>query len=292
MTVYEVKQYLDKNIMPPLPLIFVNTDNSFLSEQYTSKIKDISGLDLEYIDSLSVDYSSFFYDEDISLKVFITDKLSQLPKKDKNIIVICNSVEKGLESDYICKMPKLEKIWIKDFVYSNLEGIDTKSLDKLIEDSNYNIFRLQNEINKLKHFKDQEKKVVFSQMVDDGAFDDISSNTIFDLSNAILKKDKIAAEQVLRKLSVIDCEPLGLVTILYQNFKKYIQVWLAKNPTEENTGIKQNAIYAISKAPKVYSTQQLLSCFQFLCSIDKELKLGNIEIKWLIDYIICKLFTV
>ena len=71
-----------------------------------------------------------------------------------------------------------------------------------------------------------------------------------------------------------------------------IQVLLSKNPTPESTGLKSNVIYAISKSPKVYTKKQMIDAFQFLNSIDKMLKTGKIDIKWLVDYVVCKVLTV
>ena len=70
-----------------------------------------------------------------------------------------------------------------------------------------------------------------------------------------------------------------------------IQVWLAKQATPKSTGLKSNVIYALSKQPRVYDKQQLLKSFQLLNDIDKQLKTGNIDTKWLIDYVVCRVLT-
>ena len=68
-------------------------------------------------------------------------------------------------------------------------------------------------------------------------------------------------------------------------------MWLASNPTPENTGLKSNVIYAINKSPRVYTKTQLLDAYQFLNNIDKMLKTGQIDVKWLVDYTLCKVLT-
>ena len=95
----------------------------------------------------------------------------------------------------------------------------------------------------------------------------------------------------MKEIKSFDAEPLGVVTLLYQGFKKLIQVWLAKQATPDSTGLKSNVIYVLNKQPRVYTKEQLIAAFQLLNNIDKELKSGNIEIKWLIDYVICRVMT-
>ena len=115
---------------------------------------------------------------------------------------------------------------------------------------------------------------------------------VFNITNAVTSKDKNALINALKEIKSFDAEPLGVVTLLYQGFKKLILVWLASNPTPDTTGLKSNVIYAINKSPRVFNKNQLLNIYQFLNSIDKKLKTGNLcDISHLIDYVICKIFT-
>ena len=291
---FEIKSNIEEKKNIQLPIIFIYSDCKFIAEQYIKEISKIMNLPVEYIEELGNNDSISLFDvSSDTLQVLITDELTSLPKMylNINLVIVTKKVIDNRLEEYTCIIPKLEKDWIKDYLYSNMEGIDIKALDKLFDDSSANIYRLDNEIQKLSSFTDKERKILFERMIDDQCFSDISKDTIFDFSNALLKKDLQSLCSLFRKIGVIDCEPLGLITILYQNFRKYIQVWLSKNATEENTGIKRNAIYAISKQPRVYNKQQLIDCFKFLCNIDKELKTGNIETSWLVDYTVCKILT-
>ena len=259
MTVQEIKSNLENNQLPKFPIIFLYSDTRFVAEQYIEKIREISRRDVEYVDPVRNNSVSLFGTQsNEAIRVCFCDELSSTI--DADIIV----TKKILYDTEYVTIPKLEDIWIKDYLFSQLDGIDIKALEKLFNESKKNIYRLYNEIKKLKGFSKTQKNIVFNEMIDDGQFDDISDKTIFDVSNAILKKDKEELKKLLLKIQSVDCEPLGLVTILYQNFRKYISVWLAKNPTEENTGLKRNVIYAISKQPKVFNKEQLIRSFQFV----------------------------
>ena len=185
--------------------------------------------------------------------------------------------------------PKIELWHIKDFGYSALEGVPRDKLDWLIKICNNDIYRISNEVDKIKMFSVNEQKYMFDDMVNEGCFSDLSTYNVFNITNAVTGKDINLLHNALREIKNFDAEPLGVVTLLYQGFKKLMQVWLSNNPTPENTGLKSNVIYAINKSPRVYSKQQLLSCFETMTDIDRMLKTGELcEMKYLIDYVVCK----
>ena len=130
-------------------------------------------------------------------------------------------------------------------------------------------------------------------MINDGCFFDTSTFNVFNITNSVMNKDMNNLEAALKEIKSFDAEPLGVVTLLYQGFRKLIQVLLAKNPTPENTGLKLNVIYAIQKTKQVYTKDQILRCFIELTSIDKKLKTGKLcDMKNLIDYVICKILCI
>ena len=142
-------------------------------------------------------------------------------------------------------------------------------------------------------FSVNEQKYMFDDMVNEGCFSDLSTYNVFNITNAVTGKDINLLHNALREIKNFDAEPLGVVTLLYQGFKKLMQVWLSNNPTPENTGLKSNVIYAINKSPRVYSKQQLLSCFETMTDIDRMLKTGELcEMKYLIDYVVCKVLCI
>lgn len=267
------------------PLVFLYHDVPFVAEQYISKLSEITGREITYVES-PVRQSFFFNDSVDDMIVCFCDELSVTPSGVD--VVVSKKVAKDIE--YI-DIPKLNPLWVKDYLFSCLDGVDKKSLEKLFKESKQDIYRLDNEIKKLLPFSKKEKTIVFRKMESDGQFSDMTDKTVFDFTNAILRKDKETLVELLLNIESINFDPLALPTLLYTNFKRYIQVWMAKNPTEDSVGLSQKAIYAISRQPKVYNKEQLINCFKFVCSIDKMLKSGNIENYWLLDYIICKVFT-
>lgn len=286
MEIKNLKSNIINKTLSDQSMIWVYSDNKFLCEQYIQEISKIKGYDICYLDNLdrfktisifdSVDDSCLFvyniqrYEDEIDLSLI------------KNLIIVTNKY-KG-KFDY-CDFPKLEQWQIIDYVYSICNGVDKQDLDWLMELCNYDIYRLQQEINKILIFPEVERKYLFKDFISSDIFSDLANKTIYDFSNAIQSKNIHEIVSIYKQLENCDIEPLGLVTILYNNFRKMIRVVLQKFATEENTGLKKNQIYAIKKASEKYNNQQLIDIFKLLCGIDFKLKTGEMPADLILDYV-------
>ena len=299
----DIKTSIENKSISNSLLILQYQDVSFIAYQWAKEIARIHNKPITYldnIDGLSLNSIDIFGTVDIdegeriySCESF-TNKSEKL-KHENNLIIITNKIDKETENffkDYICILPKLEPWHIKDYVYSLAEGVPEKELDWFIQICNSDIYRIQNELDKLILFQPNERKFIFDDMKYQGAFKDLSTFNVFNITNAVTSRDYSSLINALKEIKSFDAEPLGVVTLLYQGFKKLILVWLASNPKPENTGLKSNVIYAINKSPRVFTKKQLLDAYQFLNSIDKLLKTGRLcDMSELIDYVICKVLT-
>lgn len=303
MKIETIKEQIENKSVGSEPLIFLYEDINFIPLQYIVEIARIKEKDIEYIDSLASigsNVNDIFGGTTVSnsLRVLITKELEDINEKFKyetDLYVVVNKIKDKacIEklSDSVVIVPKLEDWQIKDYVYSLAEGIDTKSLDWLIEATGNDIYRLENELDKFKLFQEAERKYLFEDMLSDGAFVDLSNFNVFNITNAVTSRDYNTLKNALKEIKSFDAEPLGVVTLLYNGFRKLILVWLANNPTPENTGLKSGMIWAIKNQPRVFNKEQLLSSYLLLTNIDKMLKTGYIDTSWLIDYLICRILT-
>lgn len=303
MKIEELKEKIETKQLDESSYIFIYEDVNFIPLQYINEISKVREMNIEYIDSLS-GVGSVANDifgattSSNSMKVLITNELESISDKfifEKNTYVVVSKIKDKTNierlSNCIVNVPKLEGWQIKDYVYSLAEGINTKNLDWLIESCNEDIYRLENELDKFKLFSENERKYLFDDMLSDGAFVDLSNFNVFNVTNAVTSRDYDMLSRTLREIKSFDAEPLGVVTLLYNAFKKLILVWLANNPTPENTGLKSGMIYAIKNQSRVFNKEQLLSSYLLLTNIDKMLKTGYIDTSWLIDYLICRILT-
>lgn len=299
MKIETLKASIEANNISDSLIVFHYEDVPFVAVQYVKEISRIRNLKVSYIEDITALEKS---SEDIfgtsqtssDITVYKCDTFESISEnlaRQKDLIIVARKISaaaKKLFQPYIVEIPKLKEWQIKDYVYSSVPGIDSKELDWFIQTCHFDIYRIENELDKLKLFSENERKFLFSDMKYQGAFSDLSVYNVFNITNAVTSKDINNLINALKEIKSFDAEPLGIVTLLYQGFRKLIQVWLAKNPTPDNTGLKSNVIYALNKAPRVYSKEQLLNCFLMLTEIDKQLKSGKIEINWIIDYVICK----
>lgn len=302
MTLQEVKQQIENKSIINTFIIF-RCDENFIAHQYTTQIKNILGLKFEYIenlDSLCSNSMDIFFTESVSngtLRVHHCDNFDYYDKallNEDRLIIICKKIDKStaeIYKDYIVDIDPLEHWCIKDYLYSILEGVDHKYIDWLMANCNYNINRLQLEAEKLLIFEENERNIVIRQMIDEDAFSDISSKTIFDFTEALIKKDLQKMVTIYQEIDNMDVEPLGVVTILYKNFIKYLSVWYSRTPTPENTGLSSKQIWAINKLPHIWSEKQLVDIIEMLTSIDFKIKNGEMPMNILRDYMVVDILS-
>lgn len=285
-------------------LIFKDYGSNFISRQYFHAIAQINHQEINFIDNLDGllnDLDSIFFDSSNDLEprlnVLILDKFEYMDERIKNltdVFIVCTQIDKNsgdLFKDYIIEVPKLEAWQIKDYIYSIAEGVPENLLDRIISLCGGNIDRLDSEIGKLSLFSPAERKYLLEAMIHDGAFNDLTDTNVFNVTNAIVRKNLDELTSYVKQFGVIDINEIGIVTILAKNFRNMISVQLSNNPTPETTGLDSKQIYAIKKIPKLYSQKQLLDIFDFLCDVDRRLKSGELPIDMMINYVMLKVLT-
>ena len=107
-----------------------------------------------------------------------------------------------------------------------------------------------------------------------------------------MNKNLEILSNIYKEFEWADIEPYGLLTILKKNFKNLLMVQLTVNPTPENTGLEGKQLYAIKKQPRIFSPDQLIDIYSFLCDLDRQVKEGELPTPILVDYIVIKILTV
>lgn len=301
MKIEELKTKIESGTLSEDFLIFELSDNDFLATQYIKEIARQRNLDIEYTNSIesllssSVDIFSLDTSEDILTVIKVDEIKETVNRQPSNTFVLCKKCPKELK-DFCVKIPKLEKWQIKDYVYEQCEGISEKNLNWLLEACHYDIYRLEQEISKIRIFPSKERKYLFDDFILDGIYSDMSTNGVFDLSNAIQGRDLKKIESIFRDLitakNAVNIDAFGLLAILTNTFTNLIKVWLSKYPTEESIGLKSNQIWAINKLKRTYSKEQLIKIYNFLTDIDRQIKTGELPTEIMIDYIVLKVLSI
>ena len=186
MTIESLKEMIEKNIDLDSMYIFLNSENTFLANQYVNEISKKKNLKIVYIEDLKAllpDKNDIFGVEETidSTCLYIchqeTFDFKDIGLKDlKNLIIICDKIDdetKEIFDPYIVNMPKLEEWMIKDYVYTIADGVDTIKLDWLIKVANNDIYRIDSEISKIAIFPKVERNYIFDLLMEEDAFADL-----------------------------------------------------------------------------------------------------------------------
>jgi DNA polymerase III delta subunit len=262
-------------------LVFIPDKSYFLATQYINKIAKLRNRSVVYINELSSP-GMFDVEDDGNLYVFKTEEYKFEFEKKNHIII-------SKKTDYFdaVKFPEVEQWQIVDYAKSVCSGAEESIIEKLIKSTN-DLYDLDNELHKLTIFDEQIRNSLSVQFYEDNAYYNINSVEVFDFINAVQNKD-------LKKISYLynayDKDAMSFIGLMYKQVRNMVNCSLQKVPTELNTGLKQNQIYAIKKVCEKYSKNQILNLFQFLSSLDYRLKSGELPTENLFDYVLVKVLS-
>lgn len=305
MTIESLKEMIEKNIDLDSMYIFLNSENTFLANQYVNEISKKKNLKIVYIEDLKAllpDKNDIFgVEETIDSTCLYICHQETFDFKDnrlkdlKNLIIICDKIDdetKEIFDPYIVNMPKLEEWMIKDYVYTIADGVDTIKLDWLIKVANNDIYRIDSEISKIAIFPKVERNYIFDLLMEEDAFADLNNYHIFDLSTALLQKDLPKIAELVEDVKKWDCEPLGLQVLTSQNFRKVLQVQLSSRPDPDKLGLTSKQIWAIQKYNcGFYNRDQLVEIFNKVTYADYMMKNGDLSNDKLVDYLILNILS-
>lgn len=297
MNLEELKQTIETNSKNIPLLIAVCKDETaeFIFHQYLHHYITQNNLSFEVIDDIStVSRPSLFSINTNLLYVCYTNKLTKLEMpKDCFVWVRCKSVSDDVQlqfKDYIVVIDKLDPWQIKDYVYTVCNKAPRSELDYLLKIYDKNIYRIENEMQKISIFDNQDRiyPIIQSQL-----YTDISEFNIFDLVNSLVKYDIKALTKILQEINNIDVDVFGLLKLLTTNFRRVIDIQLSRNPSAQALGMTDKQFWAIKKySCGIYTREQLLDIYTFLTMCDYYVKSGYITTDVLLNYIIIKIICV
>lgn len=301
MTLEDLFTCIQKNNIPDDLIIFKNPkSNDFISSQYTAEIIRQHNLIRENVTSINeIKVFSSVFDTLVepTLQVYKTDKFDSIDPmllNAKNTIISCYTITaeaKKVFKNYIVEIPELTDWQLKDYINTQLNGMQQENLDAIMNICNKDIYRIQVETDRLKIFPENIRDIMFTKFKNDLIYGDLTTNTIFDFINAIITKNIAKTITLYKDLTNIDSSPLGIFSLLYSNFRNIILVQLNNAVTAEDIGLSQGQFYAIKHNIGYYTKNQLKNIFLFLTDIDRKIKTGEIDTNMLLDYLLVNIFT-
>lgn len=291
MTLKELKLDILNKRMSFDMIIFLYEGTSFLVNSYINKIRDNKDLTIININNLNEIYSiesNVFEDSTNNLYVLDTDTFDDDLSKYNfhNLIIKTKKVTDSNSNKYVVKFEKPADWQIEEYVKVSAPGLDEAQRMWLCDVANHDINRLDLECKKINIFDIEDQKNIFDELNNDNMYEDLNSLTIFSFTNAIIRHDKIKAAEILKEIKNIDIEPVGLVTILYKNFKNILNIQMNSRATPELLGISPKQFNAIKRNCNVYNNDKLIKIFNLLTTIDYKLKSGLLDNNKIIEYLI------
>lgn len=282
MQLRELKERINKKESITFPLIFLASNNDFLVHQYLYSIAKNLSLNIVSISSLREldDITSSVFYENNDLFIFKVDKdmlVNQEDVKNNRIIILAENQIKGSDIDVV-KFDKLENWMIEDYAKTLLPGLTIQETTWLCKICNYNIDRVDIECQKLSLFDKKEQESIFELTNKENGYCDLNDLNIFNLTNAIIKKDILTIKNIIRDIDNIDIEGTGLVTILLKQFLNIISIQLNTHANASSLGMSEKQFRAISYSCNKYSNDKLISIYKFLNNVDYRLKSGLLDI--------------
>ena len=281
MDIKQLKNKIISNELDDSPLILKYSDNKYICYQYANEIAKNRGLKVLYITQLSdiTNEDELFEVENEYLYVYDVEKLKEnITFENKNVIVITKSVPDNLSTDYV-EISNLIAWQIEDFVKYRLPGLSTEQIKWLCEIAKNDIFRIDQECKKIEIFPESMQKMIFDQLNQENAYCDLNSLTIFNFTNAVMKKDLVTIHAVLADLKWIDIEGSGLITIFHKQFKNVIDIQLNPKATASTLDMNPKQFNAIRYNCGKYTAEELINIFEFLTNLDMRLKSGDYQFK-------------
>ena len=179
-------------------------------------------------------------------------------------IVDCDVLDEGM----------LQKITLKYFQDNGVD-ISLEALQKLVKYCSGDLGRINNEVNKLCNYVGQGG-MVNTGVVDQLVTKDVEYN-IFELSNAVSKKDGATALGIVKYLLNQKESAQVLLMMILSNFRRMFYAVISKETNIElakKLGTKEYAIKIAKEMGKKFGALRLKSILEFGAELDYKIKSG------------------
>lgn len=294
MTLIDLKKSIEAQNIPDDFIIFLCSENSFIADQYVDAICEINNLVKTRINTLQDQASalSLVLDSTDELKIMKVDTFEEALidySGLKNTIVICNKIDKKVKplvEDYVIEIAKLADWQTKSYIKLICPVLNDDELDWLYQATNGDVYKMINEVDKIKLFPVPEQKSVLDA-IRFSPDSDLYSVSIFDLADAIIRNNKPFVIEFLKHEN-LNFDLMQIVGATLQKVKNIILVTQNSGKTASELGINDKYMYRLRKDWSGFPESRLKMLLEFLSSIDLKLKTGSLDVpkEAQIDYLI------
>lgn len=241
-------------------------DNSIFLSSSSDKNDNVDEL-IKYIENAFKDtYILFILREE---KIDSRKKICKILSKEAKVYV-CEKIESYKLNNYVM-----------DYIRNNGYTISSKNIDFLLSKTHYELSNVINEVDKLFIYKDKDKKIT-EEDIEKVITRNIETN-IFELTNAIIKKDRSKIEEIYKDLLLSKEGPIKLIITIANQFRLYLQVKIMRNSgysEKEIVSTLKEHPYRINLAMNNnYTIEELKDNLRKLSKLELDIITGKVDEK-------------
>ena len=286
MTLVELKNYIDNNLLPSDFMIFIRKDNDFLVKQYVEALSSLAPNNI-------VNKISSIYDPMRSSLILLTtsealniltvetfDERSENYSQFKNTIVVCDQVDKSIlknVENYIIEFPKLKDWQTLEYLKTFCEGLDEEDLSWLIKITDNSINRIINEIDKISLFDKIDQKAIFNYIKFE-LQSDLYTSDLFTIVNALIDGNQMILFEFLSHNNYEKLEPVAIVNKALISLKNIILI--SQNPSlgAEACGVSKKQYEYLKNHYRSINIKAAKAKLSFLANFDLDLKTSKLDL--------------
>ena len=308
MEIQQLKKELQEGTLRPF-YIFTG-DELALQDVYINKIQELSGLPLKRVDSVLAIRSNLIAKSLVKTipqlyvirndDVYLTaekswDTFLKAQSFKGNILILLYS---GLDKNNKMLKHHQEICTQFDFILGTgltnrlmaTTGMPQAYCDDIVKLCCHNYGRIKSELYKLYAYGRIEKCNINNAYLKAKQIDLIHEDIgdiIFDFTNAIIERKIGKAYELWPKMQQTEDGPMRIISVLYNSFRQIlmVQCTLPKERNEQVLGMTSSQIYVTEKKCGIYNAIELVDIIKTLRYLEKGIKLGLVEEKYSIDYL-------
>lgn len=206
-----------------------------------------------------------------------TDKRSAFYKRNQDIMVEFEKLPADTLSKYIQEDLSLTPIFAKQLAS--------------ICDCNYNqILMEQDKIKHLANAENIDTNTAYTKLIKNKLIAAVIKDKIFDLVNAICKREKEKSYILYNEYRQINQENLGLIALLYTNIRNMFSIFddAPIVDLKKRTGLTDWEIKIAKEKGRNYTKEELKGILKLLHQVEKNIKTGKMINDIAMDYILVK----
>jgi len=308
MQLHELKEQLVKKTLQPL-YIFTGEEIAIMNI-YIDKIATIVGSKAKRVDSVGsifgkLQNQSFINkpncyvirdDKDYLAQEKIWDNLNNgLVQGDNVIILIYNNLDKRSRfykhhKEMLTEFEKLIPEVLAKYIKREI-GLDPKYGIQFAELCDCNYSRILLECDKLKHLaaaRNCNIQSAYAIAIKEKLIHIEPKDVIFELIDAICKRQINRSYALLEELMAVNESPLGIISLLYTNFRSMLLVQGAGKGAgiTRRTGLTPWQVKLAKEKGVHYNISELVRAIRIIRETEKGIKTGTIEQTMSLDYIL------